>query len=75
MFGLKMIFLQKSDSGSSLTEIILLFDFPYGGTNVNASTYIDAANTNLFYMNNIMHDVYGISMDLMKQVVIFKRII
>jgi hypothetical protein len=29
----------------------------------------------LFYMNNIMHDVYGISMDLMKQVVIFKRII
>jgi hypothetical protein len=32
------------DGGSSL-----VFDFPYGGTTVNASTYIDAANTNLFY--------------------------
>lgn len=36
----------------------LIFDFPYGGTNVDAKTYIDAANTNLFYMNNIMHDVW-----------------
>ncbi|WP_158634638.1 T9SS-dependent M36 family metallopeptidase [Flavobacterium glaciei] len=36
----------------------LLFDFPYGGTSVNASSYIDAACTNLFYMNNIMHDVW-----------------
>lgn len=36
----------------------LLFDFPYGGTSVNASTYIEAACTNLFYMNNIMHDVW-----------------
>ncbi|RTZ10173.1 T9SS type A sorting domain-containing protein [Flavobacterium sp. GSP27] len=36
----------------------LLFDFPYGGTNVQASTYIDAAITNLFYMNNVMHDVW-----------------
>jgi hypothetical protein len=36
----------------------LLFDFPYGGTSVQASTYIDAAVTNLFYMNNIMHDVW-----------------
>jgi hypothetical protein len=36
----------------------LIFDFPYGGTNVDARTYIDAANTNLFYMNNIMHDVW-----------------
>jgi hypothetical protein len=35
----------------------LVFDFPYGGTNV-ASSYINAANTNLFYMNNIMHDVW-----------------
>jgi hypothetical protein len=26
--------------------------------NVAASSYIDAANTNLFYMNNIMHDVW-----------------
>jgi hypothetical protein len=36
----------------------LLFDFPYGGTDVEASTYIDAAITNLFYMNSIMHDVW-----------------
>ncbi len=36
----------------------LLFDFPYGGKSVNASTYIEAACTNLFYMNNIMHDVW-----------------
>ena len=41
------------DGGASLT-----FDFPYGGTAVSASTYIDAATTNLFYMNNIMHDVW-----------------
>ena len=34
------------------------FDFPYGGTATIASTYIDAANTNLFYMNNIMHDLW-----------------
>jgi hypothetical protein len=36
----------------------LLFDFPYGGTDVEASSYIGAAITNLFYMNNIMHDVW-----------------
>lgn len=36
----------------------LNFDFPYGGTGVAAQTYIDAAATNLFYMNNIMHDVW-----------------
>lgn len=36
----------------------LVFDFPYGGVGVASSTYIDAATTNLFYMNNIMHDVW-----------------
>lgn len=36
----------------------LTFDYTYGGTSVAASTYINAATTNLFYMNNIMHDVY-----------------
>jgi hypothetical protein len=36
----------------------LVFDFPYGGTTVAASTYINAANTNLFYMNNVMHDIW-----------------
>lgn len=36
----------------------LTFDFPYGGTSAVASTYINAANTNLFYMNNVMHDLW-----------------
>lgn len=39
--------------GASLT-----FDFPYGGVGVAATTYTNAATTNLFYMNNIMHDVW-----------------
>jgi Fungalysin metallopeptidase (M36)/Secretion system C-terminal sorting domain/PA domain len=34
------------------------FDFPYGGTADAPSNYIDAANTNLFYMNNVMHDLW-----------------
>jgi len=36
----------------------LTFDFPYPGNSVAASTYINAANTNLFYMNNVMHDLW-----------------
>lgn len=36
----------------------LLFDFPYGGVGVAPATYTDAATTNLFYMNNIMHDIW-----------------
>lgn len=36
----------------------LTFDYPYGGTGVAASTYINAAITNLFYMNNVMHDLW-----------------
>jgi len=36
----------------------LTFDFPYPGTSAVASTYINAANTNLFYMNNVMHDLW-----------------
>jgi hypothetical protein len=36
----------------------LTFDFPYPGNSVVASTYVNAANTNLFYMNNIMHDLW-----------------
>lgn len=43
----------RPDGGASL-----LFDFPYGGTAVAATTYTDAATTNLFYMNNMMHDVW-----------------
>ncbi len=36
----------------------LTFDFPYPGNSVAANTYISAAVTNLFYMNNIMHDLW-----------------
>ena len=35
-----------------------MFDFPYGGTSAQPSTYLSAATTNLFYMNNILHDVW-----------------
>ena len=41
------------DGGASL-----LFDYPYGGIGVAPSTYVDAATTNLYYMNNIMHDIW-----------------
>ena len=34
----------------------LIFDFSYNGG--NPTTYLDASITNLFYMNNIMHDVW-----------------
>jgi hypothetical protein len=39
------------DGGSNL-----VFDFPFNGG--APSSYLDAAITNLFYMNNIMHDVW-----------------
>jgi extracellular elastinolytic metalloproteinase len=41
------------DGGTSL-----LFDFPYAGNSAVANTYINAACTNLFYMNNILHDLW-----------------
>ncbi len=41
------------DGGASLT-----FNFPYAGKSVSAQTSISAACTNLFYMNNIVHDVW-----------------
>lgn len=36
----------------------LSFDYAYAGTSVEANTYINASVTNLFYMNNIMHDIW-----------------
>ena len=36
----------------------LVFDFSYAGAGADASSYIDAATTNLFYMNNVMHDIW-----------------
>jgi hypothetical protein len=35
-----------------------VYDYAYGGPYVAASTYIDAAVTNLFYMCNAVHDIY-----------------
>ena len=43
---------------SSGTYPNLIFDHAYGGTGVTASSYINAATTNLFYMNNVMHDLW-----------------
>ena len=39
--------------GSSLT-----FNFPYAGKSVSAKNSIDASCTNLFYMNNVLHDLW-----------------
>lgn len=36
----------------------LNFDFPYNGTFQQPATYLDAATTNLFYMTNVLHDVW-----------------
>ena len=41
------------DGGASLT-----FDYPYFGINTPAINSLNAATTNLFYMNNIMHDIF-----------------
>ena len=45
-------------NASSGTYPSLTFDHPYGGTGVTASSYINAAITNLFYQNNVMHDLW-----------------
>ena len=36
----------------------LVFDYPYGGPGVAASSYLDAASAQIFYMSNVVHDVY-----------------
>ncbi|MEC4004160.1 T9SS-dependent M36 family metallopeptidase [Flavobacterium sp. SUN052] len=48
----------STTSGYSPTNSSLAFDYSYPGTSVAANTYIDAATTNLFYMNNVLHDVW-----------------
>lgn len=45
-------------TGYAPTNTGLVFDYPYPGTTVAANTYIDASCTNLFYMNNILHDIW-----------------
>lgn len=47
-----------STAASSGAYPDLVFDYPYPGTGVAASSYIAAATTNLFYMNNVMHDLW-----------------
>jgi hypothetical protein len=36
----------------------LVFDYQYGGPGVSASSYIEAATTNAFYVSNVVHDIY-----------------
>lgn len=45
-------------NGYSPTNASYLYDYNYPGTSVAAQSYIDAASTNLFYMNNICHDIW-----------------
>lgn len=45
-------------NGYSPTSASLSFDYAYPGTSAAANTYIDAATTNLFYMNNVLHDIW-----------------
>ncbi|WP_300568164.1 T9SS-dependent M36 family metallopeptidase [Flavobacterium sp.] len=59
------VWAQEDINGNDGTALVnpnggvgLSFDFAYGGTNVAANTYTPAATTNLFYMNNIMHDIW-----------------
>jgi extracellular elastinolytic metalloproteinase len=50
----------SNNSGGVLANggTAMMFDFPYGGTNVDPLTYTNASITNLFYMSNVMHDVW-----------------
>lgn len=45
-------------NASSGTYPNLTFDHAYGGNGVAPTTYINAAISNLFYQNNIMHDLW-----------------
>jgi hypothetical protein len=68
-YGQRLILERKFLIGSSPDGgASLLFDFPYGGVNVDASSYIEA-NTNLFYMN------ICINMVLMRRAGTFNKII
>lgn len=55
----------NGNNGSTTTNTIgdntsgtLTFDFPYPGQTALPTAYTNAATTNLFYMTNIMHDVW-----------------
>jgi len=48
----------NSDGTAADGTASLLFDFPYAGTGVAAENSVNASLTNLFYMNNMMHDIW-----------------
>ncbi len=58
------VFAQEDANGNNGTGIspdggaALNFNFPYGGQTSQPNEYSSAATTNLFYMSNIMHDVW-----------------
>jgi len=53
------IFNQNSSSGDEPNGgDSLFFDFPFDATNNFPYTQVDAATTNLFYWNNLMHDIW-----------------
>lgn len=45
-------------NGYSPVSSNLSFDYTYPGTSAAGNSYINASTTNLFYMNNIMHDLW-----------------
>jgi extracellular elastinolytic metalloproteinase len=58
------VFAQEDANGNNGTGIspdggaVLNFNFPYGGQSLQPTDYSSASTTNLFYMANIMHDVW-----------------
>lgn len=48
----------NSDGTAAEGTANLLFDFPYAGTTVAAANSVNASLTNLFYMNNMLHDIW-----------------
>ena len=58
------VYAQEDGNGDDLTGAqasgngTLTFNYPYSGQTAQPSDYTNAATTNLFYMVNIMHDVW-----------------
>jgi len=51
----------NGDNGNGIRPdggALLNFDFPYGGQTLQPTAYTPAATTNLFYMINVMHDIW-----------------
>jgi extracellular elastinolytic metalloproteinase len=59
------VYVQLDDDGVNATSGYspdggseLVFDFPLNRVEQSTDTYIDASLTNLFYVNNVMHDIW-----------------